>query len=159
MNQLHRAVLFGILAGLPAAAAVHAWEKQELTFTASRSYANPYTEVTVWVDLSGPHFNKRVYGFWDGGQTFRVRLVATEPGGWKWRSGSNPADPGLAGKSGSFTAVAWSAEEKQQNPLRRGLPARHAQQPCAGTSRRNPVPGDWGHVVFGGHQPVQVVRR
>ena len=67
--------------------AVHPWEKQELTFTAAGKYANPYTDVTVWVDLTGPHFEKRVYGFWDGGAAFRVRVVATEPGTWRWRSG------------------------------------------------------------------------
>ena len=71
--------------------------------------------------MTGPHFQKRVYGFWDGGATFRVRLVATEPGAWRWRSGSTPADPGLAGKSGSFTAVAWTEEELRENPLRRGF--------------------------------------
>jgi len=105
----------------PAAAAVHVWEKQELTFTAARSFANPYTDVIVWVDLTGPGFSKRVYGFWDGGPTFRVRLLATAPGAWRWRSGSSPADPGLAGKTGSFQAIAWTDEEKRQNPLRRGL--------------------------------------
>ena len=68
-------------AALPGVAAgVHVWEKQELTFTAARSFANPYTEVTVWVDLPGPAFKKRVYGFWDGERTFRVRVVATAPG-------------------------------------------------------------------------------
>jgi hypothetical protein len=121
MKPLHLALLLAISAGLPVAAAVHPWEKQELTFTAAKTYANPYTEVTVWVELTGPHFNKRVYGFWDGGQTFRVRLVATEPGAWKWRSGSSPADPGLAGKSGGFTAAPWTEPEKEQNPLRRGF--------------------------------------
>ena len=100
---------------------MHVWEKQELTFTAARSYTNPYTDVTVWVDLTGPNFKKRVYGFWDGGQTFRVRLVATAPGTWTWRSGSNPADEGLAGKTGSFAAIDWTEAEKQQNPLRRGF--------------------------------------
>jgi hypothetical protein len=100
---------------------VHIWEKQELTFTSARSFANPYTDVVVWVDLTGPGFAKRVYGFWDGGNTFRVRLVAMRPGTWKWRSGSEPADSGLAGKSGSFTAVEWSEEEKRENPLRHGF--------------------------------------
>jgi hypothetical protein len=108
-------------AAASASAVVHVWEKQELTFTSARSFANPYTDVTVWVDLTGPNFKKRVYGFWDGSQTFRVRLLATEPGTWAWRSGSNPPDPGLAGRSGSFTAVAWAEEEKRQNPLRRGF--------------------------------------
>jgi hypothetical protein len=108
--------------GTPTAAAVaHVWEKQELTFTAARTYTNAYTEATVWADLTGPNFNKRAFGFWDGGQTFRVRLVATQPGIWTWRSGSIPADDGLAGKSGSFEAMAWTEAEKEANPLRRGF--------------------------------------
>ena len=40
---------------------VHVWERQELTFAAAGSYANPYTDVIVWVELTGPHFQKRVY--------------------------------------------------------------------------------------------------
>jgi hypothetical protein len=114
------ALLF-LMAALAAPAAVHVWEKQELTFTSERTFVNPYTEVTVWVDLKGPHFAKRVYGFWDGGKTFRVRVLATEPGAWSWQSGSNPPDPGLASGRGSFNAIAWSEEEKQQNTLRRGF--------------------------------------
>jgi len=106
---------------VPASAAVHVWEKRELTLTSARSFPNPYTDVTVWVDLTGPNFKKRVYGFWDGQQTFRVRVLATAPGNWSWRSGSNPPDQGLASKSGSFTAVAWSEEDKEKNPLRRGF--------------------------------------
>ena len=99
----------------------HVWECQELVFTAKKSFSNPYTGVDVWVDLSGPGFKRRVYGFWDGGQTFRVRLVATQAGAWTWRSGSEPSDPGLADKSGRFTAVDWNEDEKQANPLRRGF--------------------------------------
>jgi hypothetical protein len=61
------------------------WEKQELTFTAARAYTNACTEAVVWVDLTGPNFKKRVYGFCNGGKTFRVRNVAVEerfePGG------------------------------------------------------------------------------
>jgi hypothetical protein len=110
------------LAALPLfAASPHVWEKQELVFTAASAYANPYTDATVWVDLTGPGFSKRVYGFWDGGNTFRVRVLATAPGAWKWRSGSNPPDKGLAGKTGGFTAIAWTEAEKQANALRRGF--------------------------------------
>lgn len=109
------------MAVAPLLAAPHVWEKQEITLTSPRAFANPYTDVTVWVDLTGPGFSKRVYGFWDGGQTFRVRVVATAPGEWKWRSGSEPADSGLAGKTGGFTAIAWTDAEKQANPLRHGF--------------------------------------
>jgi len=100
---------------------VHVWEKRELTFTAVNSYKNAYTDVIVWVDLKGPGFNKRVYGFWDGGRTFHIRLTATQTGNWTWKSGSNPEDPGLSGKSGSFNAVDWTDEEKLENPLRHGF--------------------------------------
>ena len=99
----------------------HIWEKEEIALTAKNSYKNAYTTVTVWVDLSGPGFNKRVYGFWDGGQIFRVRLVATQPGTWTWKSGSSPEDTGLSGKSGSFNAVDWTEAEKAENPLRHGF--------------------------------------
>ena len=63
----------------------HVWEKQELSFTAVSAFANPYTDVVMWVDLSGPGFQKRIYGFWDSDRSFRVRLVATAPGTWTWR--------------------------------------------------------------------------
>jgi hypothetical protein len=100
---------------------VHVWEMQELNFTASNTYTNPYTEVKIWVELTGPDFNKRVYGFWDGGNSFKVRVVAMKPGTWTWKSGSSTNDPGLSEKSGSFTAIEWTEQEKNENPLRRGF--------------------------------------
>jgi hypothetical protein len=124
----------------PAARAekIHVWEKQELTFTSTRAFSNPYTEVVIWVDLEGPSFRKRVYGFWDGGRTFRVRLLATAPGEWHWRSGSEPGDSGLAGKSGVFVATNWSEEEKQENPLRRGFLRPSANQHALETADGTP---------------------
>ena len=41
------------------AGTIHVWEKQELTFTSTQSFHNPYTEVIVWVDLTGPNLKKR----------------------------------------------------------------------------------------------------
>jgi len=114
------ALLFAPLT-VAAAAPIHVWEKQELTFRSTRAFANPYTDVKIWVELDGPGFHQRVYGFWDGGNTFKVRLVATTPGEWRWTSGSAPSDAGLSGKGGSFTAIAWTEAEKQENPLRRGF--------------------------------------
>lgn len=117
---------------------LHVWEMHEITLTAAQDYDNPYTEVTCWVDLKGPNFSERVYGFWDGGDVFKVRVVATEPGAWHWRSGSNrPDDDGLDGQSGTFTAVAWTEAEKAANPVRRGFvrpaPGGHALQYADGT--------------------------
>lgn len=101
---------------------VYVWDLQEIAFEAAREYANPYTEVDCWIELEGPGFARRVRGFWDGGRVFRVRFVATAPGEWRWRAGSNqPADAGLNGGRGNFVAVEWSAEQKAANPNRRGF--------------------------------------
>ncbi|HEU5133981.1 MAG TPA: DUF5060 domain-containing protein [Steroidobacteraceae bacterium] len=99
---------------------VHVWQVQEITLAAARNYANPYVDIECWVDLEGPGFRRRVYGFWDGGRTFRVRVVATQPGEWTWRVGSSREDAGLSG-SGQFRAVAWSDAELAANPNRRGF--------------------------------------
>lgn len=108
-------------AGTVAAAQVHVWEKVEITLRAKQSFANPYTDALVWVDLKGPGLEKRCYGLWDGGDTFRVRVLATVPGEWSWRSGSEPSDVGLSGQRGAFQAIGWSEAEKAVNPNRRGM--------------------------------------
>jgi len=115
------AVFLALASPVLSSSTIHVWDKQELTFTSTRSWSNPYTDVTVWVDLTGPDFRKRLYGFWDGGRTFRIRLLAPAPGEWTWKSGSDPVDAGLSGQRGEFRAVPWSEDEKQKNPLRRGF--------------------------------------
>ena len=138
-------------------AAVHIWEKQEVTLTSARVFPNPYTDVTVWVDLTGPNFKKRVYGFWDGAQTFRVRVLATAPGTWTWRSGSNPPDQGLSGKTGSFAAIDWTEAEKLAEPATQRLPAAHGQPSRARTRRWHALLRHRRHLVCHGHQPLQMV--
>ena len=44
------------------------WEMVQIDLEAARDYANPYTELQVWVDLSGPGFAKRCHGFWKIGR-------------------------------------------------------------------------------------------
>ena len=99
----------------------HVWQKVEITLQSSGSYENPYTNVEVWADLEGPGFKKRCYGFWDGDNTFRIRVLATAAGEWTWRTGSNQNDAGLNGKMGQFTATPWDEIAKQENPCRRGM--------------------------------------
>jgi len=114
------------------------WEMVEIELKAEKFYDNYYTDVTVWVELNGPGFSKRIYGFWDGDNLFKVRVVATNPGDWNWISGSNhPGDAGLNNIKGSFTAKNWTEKEIQENPNRRGFirstPNGHALQYADGT--------------------------
>ena len=72
----------GLYAGEPAIRRIHVWEMQEITFHSAKQYDNPYVDVQIWIELQGPDFAKRVYGFWDGGAVFKARFVATAPGDW-----------------------------------------------------------------------------
>ena len=121
LTSLAIVVILPVMASETAAGTCHVWEKVEITLRAEKTYRNPYTDVDVWVDLKGPGFEKRCYGFWDGGVDFRVRVLATASGVWSWRSGSSPPDSGLGGATGRFTAVAWTEAEKAENPCRRGM--------------------------------------
>lgn len=100
---------------------LHVWEKFDITLEARETYDNPYIDVTVWVDLRGPDFEKRVYGFWDGGNVFRVRITATAPGTWTWQSGASQADAGLCGERGKLEAIPWTEDALAANPVRRGF--------------------------------------
>jgi hypothetical protein len=122
MKSLMPVLLFATVFNFNTARAdVRVWEKVELTFHAKNQYADPYTKVEVWVDLKGPGFDKRCFGFWDGSNVFRVRVLATQPGKWTWRSGSNQEDAGLNNQQGDFTALEWSDAEKSSVPTRRGF--------------------------------------
>jgi hypothetical protein len=145
MIRRGRSSIVGLLSMLAAPAVAgdppptsRVWEVQEITLSAAQTYANPYVDVMTWADLKGPGFSKRVYGFWDGGSIFKVRVAATAPGEWRWASGSNqPGDTGLNGKRGRFVAIAWSDADKQANPNRRGFlratPNGHALEYADGT--------------------------
>lgn len=100
---------------------IHMWDVHEITLTAANTYANPYTDVTVWADLTGPDFNKRVFGFWDGNNTFKIRVTATAAGTWTYTTGASVSDSGLVGRTGGYLAIAWTEKEKQANPCRRGI--------------------------------------
>ncbi|ULC58189.1 DUF4038 domain-containing protein [Flaviramulus sp. BrNp1-15] len=101
---------------------IHTWKMIEIVLEAEKEYDNYYTDVTCWVDLEGPDFSKRIYGFWNGENNFIVRIVATKAGLWTWKSGSNiPDDNGLNNNSGLFKAINWTEKEKEQNPNRRGF--------------------------------------
>jgi hypothetical protein len=105
-----------------AATPVHVYEMVELSFTAQNSYENPYMNVDLWVELNGPdQLHYRIPAFWDGGNIWRARLAATEPGEWHWSTGNKTGDAGLDGKTGIFNAVAWTQEEIEANINRRGF--------------------------------------
>lgn len=58
----------------------------ERTVQSSRSYADPYRDVDVKVELTSPSGRVRVIdAFWEGGSTWRFRVTSTEVGEWRFR--------------------------------------------------------------------------
>lgn len=86
---------------------IHKWSVYEMTLTASGNSANWYTDSSggVVATFTGPGgVTRKVPGFWDGGNSFKVRFTPTVEGTWTYRTDS--ANPGLHGKTGELTCVA-----------------------------------------------------
>jgi hypothetical protein len=118
------------------------WEPLELSLTAQGPPANPYVQglpsggkpyvLVTFTGMGGEAKGQRltVPGFWDGGQTWKVRFAPPAPGAWYYLSAS--ADPGLRGVTGMLRRRAWEEAELVANPTRRGLVRVHQAGPRAG---------------------------
>ena len=83
------------------------YEPIEIELTAESTPSNPYTGVELAAQVTPPSGSGEapytVPGFWDGGDTFRVRFAPRNAGTYSLTTASTPADPGLDGKTFSFT--------------------------------------------------------
>jgi hypothetical protein len=101
----------------------------ELTLAAQGSYSNPYLQMPgddtspgfVVGTFTGPNNEIiTIDGFWDGGQTWKIRMAPTAVGAWTYSTVSS--DPGLDGQTGGITCVSSS---------NRGFVRIHPQNPYA----------------------------
>jgi hypothetical protein len=89
------------LASQPAVA-VSVWQRWDQPLQVGFDYfnggGNPYRDLSLSVQFSGPVANKNFsgYAFWDGGNIFRVRAAFPLPGAWTWHVVSCS---GLSGKN------------------------------------------------------------
>lgn len=94
------------------ASEVPVYQVFELDFSASQNYENPYLKMPG--DSSSPGFVVGIFsgpqgeeltvdGFWDGGNSWKVRMVPVSVGKWTYRTLS--ADPGMNNREGTFTAL------------------------------------------------------
>jgi hypothetical protein len=98
----------------------HIWQRWEHTLTSTHDYANPYADVTLRVTYTGPTGQTfQTYGFWDGGNTFRIRCAFPSPGTWRWETEcSDASNTGLHKQHGTVEVSAYQGN----NPLyRRGF--------------------------------------
>ncbi len=88
---------------------VNIWHKYELTFESKVSYQNPVYDVGSFnASFTAPSGKlHKVSGFWDGGQSWKIRFMPDETGTWHYETFcSNEDDEGLHRQSGSFKCVA-----------------------------------------------------
>ena len=84
-------------------AETHAWARWDTALHSTRTYENPCRDVVLRVAYTGPTGQvQRAYGFWDGGDTFRIRCAFPTPGLWNWRTEcSDTANAGLHAQTGT----------------------------------------------------------
>ena len=64
---------------------VPVWQRGDIVLHSEKQYDNPYTDVdvdAVFVHESGDEI--RLYGFWNGGDEWRVRFAPTRTGEWTY---------------------------------------------------------------------------
>ena len=126
MNTVKRKVYFYILSLLVISCAtipqvnadtnkVGTWQRWEAVLASVKTYNNPCRDVVLNVVYTGPGGESyRTYGFWDGGNTFKIRCAFPTPGVWRWvTSCSNKTDTGLQNQSGVVNVTAYAGD----NPL------------------------------------------
>ena len=83
------------------------WQRGDIVLTSEKQYENPYTDVDVdatFVHESGEEIH--LYGFWNGGDEWRVRFAPTKTGVWSYTVFcSDPENASLNGVTGTLTAV------------------------------------------------------
>ncbi|MCU6712722.1 DUF4038 domain-containing protein [Paenibacillus sp. J5C_2022] len=86
------------------------WKVVEITLTSSNTYANPYLDVDVNATFSGPDNTvMTVPGFWDGGNTWKIRFAPTIAGIWSYETlSSDPTNAGLHNQFGTVTSSAYT---------------------------------------------------
>jgi len=114
----------------------HVWQRWEHALTSTRTYTNACLDVTLRVTYTGPGDRKlRTYGFWDGGNVFRIRCAFPTPGAWRWETDCSdtpmrPAPSARLGRGGVLfgqqPAVPARVSESKRQPSLPGLRRRCA---------------------------------
>ena len=117
MCAFRTAILGSVVMGMSAALAggiVEQWGRFEVELKSGKHYANPFTDVTLTCRFECGDTVIEPSGFYDGGGTWKVRLMPTMQGQWTYKTASN--DPELNGRAGTFTC--GPASENNHGPVR-----------------------------------------
>ncbi len=139
LNPLRFLLLLMMAALLPSPRAAGAetvtpaakWQRLELTFKSSVTYANPLQDAEMRVLFVSPlGETNRVYGFWDGGKTWRVRFQPGFAGRWTYYTMcSDTANAGLHEQRGTFLCTASKTDSRfdQHGPIQVARSRQHLE--------------------------------
>lgn len=88
-------------------AAAEMWRPVILTFESACSFDNPFLDVEIWAEFTGPSGRViRREAYWDGERIYRVSFAPTELGAWSYVIEA-PEQTGLNGRTGNVEAVPY----------------------------------------------------
>jgi hypothetical protein len=94
----------------------------EQSFKSTLAYANPCQQASLQVTFTSPSAKTNlVYGFWDGGKTWKIRFTPDEVGRWSFQTAcSDPLNRGLHDQKGGLvcTAAIKASPFHQHGPVR-----------------------------------------
>jgi hypothetical protein len=90
------------------------WAPWEVVLHSTRNYENPCRDVVLRVTYTGPTGQvQKAYGFWDGGDTFRIRCAFPTPGLWRWRTeSSDTTNAGLHAQTATVSVKRYRGENQ-----------------------------------------------
>jgi hypothetical protein len=153
--------IFALSASAQNIPTVPKWQRFELTLKSSVNYPDALQEAEVRVLFVSPlGETNRVYGFWDGGKTWRVRYQPNFPGRWKYYTMcSDPANKGLNGQTGEFLCTATKGDSRFDihGPIQVARDQQHLEHAdrtpflwlgdAAWRAAIKSTPADWEHYV------------
>jgi hypothetical protein len=87
---------------------IEQWSKLELVFTSEKGYDNPVYDIKNFhATFTSPTGRiKKINGFWDGGNTFKIRFAPDELGTWTYQTTcSDKENSGLHQQQGQFNCL------------------------------------------------------
>ncbi len=87
------------------------WLMNELTFQSEKAYSDPFNDVDVELHLYSDGRLYKIPGFWDGGNTWKIRFACPTDGIWYFKTVcTDEENTVLHGKTGKVTCFEYSGD-------------------------------------------------
>lgn len=102
---------------------VHLNRRHEITLTSTNGYFKPQRNANLWVTFTHESGHKETLrGFWDGGNTWKIRFKPALTGHWTWLTNSSDVtNTGLHNRSGDFDVVVGPEDDPNWGKVKQRL--------------------------------------